>query len=102
MCFSKTHAAKQYHIAFIFDEFESEEVLHLLLVDFFRPAPFELFQGFDLGETCLGYPAFDGAIVALMRLCLDQFAQILDMGPLFLSRLFCQWFVIFPDKWSFR
>ena len=77
MCFSKTHAAKHYHIAFIFDEFKSEKVLHLLLVDFFRPAPFELLQSFDLEKACLGYPAFYGAIAALM---VSGDAEVLDIA----------------------
>jgi hypothetical protein len=55
MCFSEPHAAKKDQIVFVFDKFQPEEVLDLLLIDFFRPAPFELFQRFDLGETGKGY-----------------------------------------------
>jgi hypothetical protein len=79
MCFSEPYAAKKDHIVFVFDKFQPEEVLDLLLIDFFRPVPFELFQRFDLGETGKGYPALDSAILALMYLCLDKLIEIVDI-----------------------
>jgi len=54
------------------NELETEEVLDLEPVDFFRPVPAEGFEGLDDWEACgLDAPG-DGALVAQGRLALDE------------------------------
>ena len=64
MGFPQTDPADKDHIAFVFNELQSKQILYLDLVDFFGPGPVELIQGFDHGEPCGFHTAGDGAILA--------------------------------------
>ena len=88
VCFSKPDTAEKNDIAFILDEFEAEEILYLLLVDFMRPAPLELVNRFNLGKTCKRNPTLGGTILSLKRLSTNELGEKIEIRPLFLSRQF--------------
>jgi hypothetical protein len=66
------------------------------------PAPFELFQGFDLGQARHADPALNGAVLALFGFRVDQLGQIPHMGPLFPGGPGRQGFIIFTDETKFQ
>jgi len=102
VCFSKTDTTEKNDIAFILDKFETEEILYLLLVDFMRPAPLELLQCFDLGETGKRNPTLGGAILALKRLSANELGEEIEIRPLFLSCQFGERIVMIEDIIEFE
>ena len=76
MGFTETHKPQEDDVGLIVNELETEEVLDLEPIDFFRPVPAEGVEGLDDREAGgLDTPG-DGAVVAQGRLALDELLQI--------------------------
>ena len=74
--FTKANASEKDDIGFVFDKFQTKEVLHGHPVDFLWPTPLELIDGFDNGETGEADAALDGAVMAGRDLPLGETVQI--------------------------
>ena len=98
MGFAQADAAKKDDIGFVFDELEPEEVLDVDLIDFLRPTPLKLVDGFEDGEAGQADSALDGAVVAGTDLSLGEAVEIVQMGPVFGGCLTGQGFVVFQHK----
>ena len=73
MSLAKAHTANKDDIASACDEVEPEDVLHLQPIDAFGPAPFELFDGFDLWQTCMPDAPLSSTVPAQVDLGSGQF-----------------------------
>jgi hypothetical protein len=60
---------------------QTEEVLHLQLVDFLRPVPVELVEHLDDREACGADPTFHGALLAHRALAIEQTLEELEVRP---------------------
>ena len=87
MRFAQPHAAQKHPVGFVREKGQAEEVLHLGAIDFLGPAPVELVEGFDAGETSGGNAALDGQFLPALRFGLDEPSQVIHRGPLVLGRL---------------
>ena len=81
---------------------EAEEALDVGAVDFLRPAPIKLFEGFDHWEASRLDPALGGVIFAPQGLSLSQSAQVIERTPVFLNPLLGQGLMLLPEKGEFE
>lgn len=96
--FAEAYPSEEDDIGFVFDKFQTKEVLHAHLIDFLRPTPLKLVDGFENGEAGHADAALDGAVVAGRDLTLSETVEIVKMGPVFGGCLTGQVFVLFKHK----
>ena len=58
-----------------------EKVLHLELIDLFRPVPAELVEGLEHGEARRPHAAFQGALLAHGAFAVEQTLEELEVRP---------------------
>jgi len=98
MGLAQADGAEKDHVGFLRHELQAEEVLDLEAVDFFRPIPAELFEGFDDGKAGGLDATFDGALAPFLEFTLDQSGQVLDVIPVLLGALLSQFGVVVLDE----
>jgi len=102
MAFAQADVGNEDHVGLVLDEAQAEEIEDLGPIDLLRPAPVELIEGFEHGESGARDPALDAAVFALVGLAFDQSRQIFDVRPLLGGRLLGQGFKVFEQMRQFE
>ena len=92
--FTQADGAQEDGVGVVFQELQTEKVLHLELVDFLGPVPAELFEGFDDREAGGFDPQPDGVFPALLVLAVDEPGQVFDVSPRLAGGLLGQFVVL--------
>lgn len=90
--FAKPDAAEKNDVGPVFDELRTKQVLDLQAIDFFRPGPVELIQGFDQGQAGQFEAALNGTVLAVVGFTLHEGVRIMYVGPVVLGGLLRQVF----------
>ena len=88
MGFAESHATQENDIGRLLDKLQPEQLLNLKAVDFFRPGPIELIQGFNSPESVPGECGVGGTIFSQRRFAVGQFFQIVFVRPTVFGGLF--------------
>jgi hypothetical protein len=82
MSLAEANVAQEDGVGFLFDELQAEQILDLCSVDFLRPAPVELIEGFEDREARKTDAPLQTAVFAPIDFALDEPLQIIQMTPL--------------------
>lgn len=94
MGFAKSDPSEQDDIGFVFEELESEEVLDGHAVDFARPVPLELLEGFDDRKPSESDFALNGAVESGVHFSENEVLEVLGVCPVVCGGLVGQSFVM--------
>ena len=81
MSFAEPNVTQQDSVGFLADELQTEQILQLRTVDFLRPAPVELIEGFEHGEAGEADTTLRAAVFAAIDLALHEPLQVLERRP---------------------
>ena len=87
MGFAEADIANEDYVGLTRDERQPEQILYLLAIDLFWPAPLERIQGLEHWEAGVVDPALDGAVLTRRGLAFNQLRQIAHVGMLLELRL---------------
>jgi hypothetical protein len=96
--FAEADATEEDDIGGGFEKRQLGEVLDLEAVDVFGPIPLEGIERFEGWEARPLNAPVSGTVAFVGGLSSDEFAEIVDMGPVFFSSLLGHLSVVIEDK----